>query len=176
MDLYAKLDYKTLGEKYNIAARQAYQTQVEEWREMLDLANQRVKIEQASKTELSSTGETKLVAVTSGGEGMINMHFGSASEFLIYEAGDKAIKFVQHRKVESPYCTGETCDGTNPIAEIKDLLKDCDLLLTEKIGECPMDELREINLVTDESYAQKPIEISIYEAVAKHFYSEKEEG
>ena len=53
--------------------------------------------------------------------------------FLIYEVGDKAIKFVMHRKVENAYCKGpEDCDGSYPIEEIKETLKDVDLLLTEK--------------------------------------------
>ena len=107
------------------------------------------------------------------------MHFGSAQEFLIYEAGDKAIKFVMHRKIQSSYCSGpENCNGNNPIEEIKQTLKDVDILLTEKIGDCPMHELQSINLIADESYALKPIEKSVFDAVQKHFYQklEKELG
>ena len=107
---------------------------------------------------------------------MINMHFGSAGEFLIYEAGDKAIKFLMHRKIQSSYCSGpENCDGNNPIEEIKVTLKDVDLLLTEKIGDCPMSELKSINLIADESYALKPIEKSVHEAVKKHFFNTQKE-
>jgi nitrogen fixation protein NifB len=110
---------------------------------------------------------------------MINMHFGSAKEFLIYEAGDKAIKFVMHRKIESSYCSGlENCDGNNPIEEIKNTLKDCDILLTEKIGDCPIDELNAIHIICDDSYAQMPIEKSVHGAVCKYFFQteEKEVG
>ncbi|HHD79015.1 MAG TPA: nitrogenase cofactor biosynthesis protein NifB, partial [Epsilonproteobacteria bacterium] len=94
---------------------------------------------------------------------------------LIYEAGDKAIRFVMHRKIASSYCSGpENCDGNNPIEEIKITLGDCDILLTEKIGDCPMEELKAINLIADESYALQPIEKSVFEATKKYFF-EKEE-
>lgn len=175
-EVFVGLSYEELEKKYNIKSRTAKHEAIENWRTHLDAANERIKLEKATKMELSSTGETKLVAVTTAGEGMINMHFGSASEFLVYEAGDKAIKFVMHRKLESSYCSGpENCDGTNPIEEIKYTLKDCDLLLTEKIGDCPMDELKSINLIADESYANKPMEKAVFDAVQKHFYSQKED-
>ncbi|MGB5868408.1 MAG: nitrogenase cofactor biosynthesis protein NifB [Arcobacteraceae bacterium] len=174
---FVALSFNELEKKYNISARAQKHEAIENWRTQLDAANERIKLEQATKFELSSTGETKLVAVTTSGEGMLNMHFGSAQEFLVYEAGDKAIKFVMHRKLQSSYCSGpENCDGNNPIEEIKYTLKDCDLLLTEKIGDCPMEELRSISLIADESYANQPIEKSVFDAVQKHFYSQKELG
>ena len=172
---FASMDVEMLQKHYDISSREQFHQKIETWRTALEKANERVKIEQGSKEELSSNGETKLVAVTTAGEGLINMHFGSAQEFLIYEAGDKAIRFVMHRKIESAYCSGpENCDGNNPIEEIKVTLKDVDILLTEKIGECPMDELRSIGLICDESYAQRPVELSVLQAAREHFF--KEEG
>jgi nitrogen fixation protein NifB len=163
-----------LEKRYNIDSRAKKHEMIENWRTHLNLANERIKLENATKMELSSNDETKLVAVTTAGEGTINMHFGSAQEFLIYEAGDKAIKFVMHRKILSSYCSGpENCDGNNPIEEIKTTLKDCDILLTEKIGDCPMSELNSIGLIADESYALQPIEKSVHDSVLKHFYQEK---
>jgi nitrogen fixation protein NifB len=175
-DVYANETIEGLKAKYDTSGRAQKHEMIETWRKALDTANERIKLEKATKDELSSTGKTKLVAVTSGGEGTINMHFGSANEFLIYEAGDKGIKFVMHRRVESAYCQGsEGCDGTYPIEEIKESLKDCDILLTEKIGECPMDELKSINLICDESYALQPIEKSVYDAVKKYFFKSENE-
>ncbi|MCV6608602.1 MAG: nitrogenase cofactor biosynthesis protein NifB [Campylobacterales bacterium] len=167
---FADLEFDELTEIYGLEARKKRHEIIENWRANLEKANDRIKLEKAEKKELDSRGKTKLVAVTTGGEGVINQHFGNAQEFLIYEAGDKAIKFVMHRKIKSAYCTGEeNCDGNNPIAEIKETLKDCDILLTEKIGECPMGELRSINLICDETFALQPIEKSVHEAVLKHF-------
>jgi len=171
---FVNMQFTELEGIYNIEARAKKHEMIETWRTHLDAANERIKIEQASKEQLSSTGETKLVAVTTGGEGMINMHFGSAKEFLVYEAGDKAIKFVMHRKIASSYCSGpENCNGNNPIEEIKQTLHDCDILLTEKIGDCPMDELKAINLIADESYALQPIEKSVFDAVQKYFFAKE---
>ncbi|HHB95369.1 MAG TPA: nitrogenase cofactor biosynthesis protein NifB [Campylobacterales bacterium] len=174
-EAFVNMKFEELEDIYNIEARAKKHEMIETWRGHLAVANERVKLEQAKKEELSSTGQTKLVAVTTSGEGMINMHFGSAQEFLIYEAGDKAIRFVMHRKIASSYCSGpENCDGNNPIEEIKITLGDCDILLTEKIGDCPMEELKAINLIADESYALQPIEKSVFEATKKYFF-EKEE-
>jgi nitrogen fixation protein NifB len=172
-EAFANMTFSELEKKYNLEARSKKHEMIENWRAKLEEANDRIKKEQASKEELSSTGETKLVAITTAGEGTINMHFGSASEFLVYEAGDKGIRFVMHRKIESSYCSGsENCDGNNPIEEIKETLKDCDILLTEKIGDCPMHELNQINLICDESYALQPIEKSVFEAAKKYFFSD----
>lgn len=174
-DIFKDKSWQELEDIYNIKAREQRHALIENWRKALDSANERVKIEQASKEQLSSNNKTKLIAVTSAGEGTINLHFGSATEFLIYEAGDKAIKFVMHRKVENAYCKGpEDCDGSYPIEEIKQTLKDIDLLLTEKIGDCPQEELRKIDLITDDSYALEPIEKSVFQAAKKHFFYEKE--
>jgi nitrogen fixation protein NifB len=170
---FVALSFEELEKKYNIAARAQKHEIIENWRANLAEANERIKLEEATKEELSTTGETKLVAVTTMGEGMINMHFGSAKEFLIYEAGDKAIKFVMHRKLESSY-SGVDAENVDTIAEIKDTLKDVDILLTAKIGECPMGELKDIGLITDDSYANQPTEKSVHDAVKKYFFTEKE--
>ncbi|TLP39338.1 nitrogenase cofactor biosynthesis protein NifB [Arcobacter arenosus] len=174
-DVFQDMTWEALEEQYDIEGRKKKHEVIENWRAALDAANDRIKIEQASKEELSSTGETKLVAVTTAGEGTINQHFGNATEFLIYEVGDKALKFVMHRKVENAYCKGpEDCDGSYPIEEIKNTLKDIDILLTEKIGGCPQDELNTINLISDDSYALQPIEKSVFEAAKKYFFQEKQ--
>ncbi|RXJ68567.1 nitrogenase cofactor biosynthesis protein NifB [Halarcobacter ebronensis] len=172
-DLFKTMTWQALEDKYDMPSRAKKHEIIENWRAALEAANDRIKIEQASKEQLSSTGETKLVAVTTAGEGTINLHFGSATEFLIYEVGDKAIKFVMHRKVENAYCKGpEDCDGSYPIEEIKQTLKDVDLLLTEKIGDCPQGELKSINLISDDSYALQPIEKSVFEAAKKYFFAD----
>jgi len=173
-DTFVALSFEELEKRYNIKARAEKHEIIENWRGALEEANKKIMVEKATKLKLSTTGKTKLVAVTTAGEGMINMHFGSAQEFLIYEVGDKAMKFVMHRKIVSSYCSGaENCNSDNPIEEIKITLKDCDLLLTEKIGDCPMGELQSINLIADESYANEPIETSVFDAVQKHFFTKE---
>lgn len=167
------MSFEELESAYDLPSRIKKHEMIEMWRKHLALANQKVKIEQASKEELSSTGVTKLIAVTSLGEGVINMHFGSAKEFLIYEVGDRAIKFLMHRKIKSAYCSGAENCNNNPIEEIKETLKDCFVLLTQKIGDCPMEELNSIGLICDESFANEPIEKSVFEAYKKHNQSKE---
>ncbi len=175
-DRYINMSFDELEKIYNRQNREKKHKLIEEWRRHLAKANQRVKLENAKREDLSSTGETKLVAVTTRGEGLINMHFGNAKEFFIYEAGDKAIKFLMCRKVKNAYCDGmQKCDN-NPIEEIQNTLKDCDILLTQKIGECPMRELKDIDIICDEEFAAEPIESSVAKAIYKHFTFEIKEA
>lgn len=163
-ETFANMTFDELEIRYDIEGRQESQAKIEEFRYFLDKANERVRKE---KEELSSDGQTILVAVTTAGEGMINQHFGSVKEFLIYEAGDRGIRFIHHRKVEYEYCAGP--DGANPIDGIVEKLKDCKLILTAKIGGCPQDDLAKAGLVADQSYAFEPIEASVLKATRKYF-------
>ena len=163
-DTFSNMTFEDLTSHYNLEARQESQAKIEEFRAVLDKANERVRKE---KEELSSDGQTILVAVTTAGEGMINQHFGSVKEFLVYEAGDKGIRFIHHRKVDYEYCAGP--DGANPIDPIIEKLKDCRLILTAKIGGCPQNDLKEANIIADQSYAFKPIEASVLKATRKYF-------
>jgi nitrogen fixation protein NifB len=163
-DVFSEMSFDALEDHYNIAARQESQAKIEEFRFFLDQANDRVRKE---KEDLSSDGQTILVAVTTAGEGMINQHFGSVKEFLIYEAGDRGIRLIHHRKLDYEYCAGP--DGGNPIDPILEKLKDCAMILTAKIGGCPQDDLKKAGLIADQSYAYEPIEASVLKATRKYF-------
>ena len=163
-DVFSTMSFDALETHYDLEGRQDAQAKIEEFRFFLDKANERVRKE---KEELSSDGQTILVAVTTAGEGMINQHFGSVKEFLIYEAGDRGIRFIQHRKVDYEYCAGP--DGVNPLEPILEKLKDCKLILTAKIGGCPQDDLKAAGIVADQSYAFEPIEASVLKAARKYF-------
>jgi nitrogen fixation protein NifB len=80
-----------------------------------------------------------------------------------------------HRKIESSYSGADYGENYNPIEEIKNSLKDCSILLTAKIGECPMGDLNEIGIICDESYANQPIEKSVFESLQKHFRTNEKE-
>lgn len=162
--MFETMEFEDLSAHYNIQARQEAQAKIEEFRGYLDKANERVRQE---KENLSSDGNTILVAVTSAGEDMINQHFGAVKEFLVYEAGDKGIRFIHHRKITQEYCAGP--NGTNSLQPIIDKLKDCALVLTAKIGECPQNDLKEAGLVVDQSFAYEPIDISVLKAAQKYF-------
>ncbi len=171
-DTFMKYSLEELKEMYEKANRGDFQANIEMFRDALKVANEKVKKE---KNQLSSTGETILVAVTSKGEGLINAHFGDAQEFLVYEAGDLGAKFRMHRKLQKSYCMGsDNCSSDNPIEEIKEKLKDVTILMTEMIGQCPMDSLKEINLICNQEHGQKPIEASVLTAAQEYFASKKE--
>lgn len=171
-DVFSSMSFEELDTHYNIKARQDAQAKIEEFRFFLDRANERVRKE---KEDLSSDGQTILVAVTTAGEGMINQHFGSVREFLIYEAGDRGIRFIHHRKLDYEYCAGP--DGANPMEPILEKLKDVKLILTAKIGGCPQDDLSGAGIIADQSYAFQPIEASVLKATRKYFnLSEELEG
>ncbi|MCH9814102.1 MAG: nitrogenase cofactor biosynthesis protein NifB [Epsilonproteobacteria bacterium] len=167
-DVFSTMTFDALEDHYNVEARQDAHAKIEEFRFFLDKANEKV---QKEKGELSSTSETILVAVTTAGEGMINQHFGSVKEFLIYEAGDKGIKFIQHRKITTEYCAGP--DGGNPIDEVIDVLKDVKLILTAKIGGCPQEDLKAAGLTAIQEYAFQPIEASVLKAAQTYFDVDK---
>lgn len=159
-----------LSAVYNIEARKAAKDKIESFREILKEANERA---EAEKKMLSSTGETVYVAVTSSDLQSVNEHFGTVKEFLIYEAGDKAFRFLTKRSVENGYCAGpDSCE--NPMDDIKAALHDVKLLLTAKIGGCPQDTLKEIGVLSVEKYAKLPIAEAVMSATKEYFANTKE--
>jgi len=145
--------FNELARMYDLNARQEKWAKIESFREILNSANKRAEDE---KFELSSNGKTVLVAVTSFSKETVDDHFGSAKEFLIYEAGDKGAKYLTSRAV-AQYCQGpDSCDS--PMDDIKSKLADINILLTAKIGECPMETLKEIDILEiRQDLAFKPI-------------------
>ena len=85
-----------------------------------------------------------LVAVTSRKEGMVDLHFGEAKEFVVYEINNGSAKAIGIRRLRSSYCHGESdCSDTNPIAEILEKLKGIDYLVTAKVGPTPSKKIQE---------------------------------
>jgi nitrogen fixation protein NifB len=156
---FSALSLETLAKNYDIATRQKTHARIETWRRALRAADARL--------ETQST-PTLLVAVTSAGDGLINQHFGAASEFLIYEVDSAGVRFSHHRKVETQYCHGASNCDNNPIEDIVSTLKDVDLIVTAKIGPCPKAALERYQIRISEAYAHKPIEASLRKA-AKAF-------
>jgi nitrogen fixation protein NifB len=74
-----------------------------------------------------------LMAVATKGGGVINEHFGHASEFLIYEASEFGVRFIGHRKT-TPYCEGgDTCgDGESALDVTIRELAGCEVVLCSK--------------------------------------------
>lgn len=98
------------------------------------------------------------MAVASNGQGLINQHFGSAREFMIYEVSPAGARLIGHRKT-AQYCTGPVhCgDGDAALPETIDMLKGCEVVLCSKVGFKPWDQLEEAGIIPNGEHADKPI-------------------
>lgn len=112
----------------------------------------------------SSTSKHRpvLMAVATSGQGVINQHFGHATEFLVYEASPKGVRFISHRKVDQ-YCIGnDTCgEKESALAGSIRSLEGCEVVLCSKIGFEPWGLLEEAGIQPNGEHAMEPIEDAI---------------
>lgn len=103
-----------------------------------------------------------LMAVATSGGGVINQHFGHATEFLIYEASSSGVRFIGHRKVDQ-YCIGnDTCgEKESALAGSIRALNGCEAVLCSKIGFEPWGLLEEAGIAPNGEYAMEPIEEAV---------------
>ncbi|MGB5277976.1 MAG: nitrogenase cofactor biosynthesis protein NifB [Gammaproteobacteria bacterium] len=103
-----------------------------------------------------------LMAVATSGGGVINQHFGHATEFLIYEASSTDVRFVSHRKVDL-YCTGgDTCgDAETTLDRIIRTLDGCEVVLCSKIGYEPWGMLESAGIQPNGEHAMEPVEEAV---------------
>lgn len=106
-------------------------------------------------------GRPVLMAVAAKGP-VINVHFGHAKEFMIYEASAKGAKFVGHRKADS-YCAGDdTCgDGESILDRTIKTLAGCEVVLCSKIGYEPWGNLEAAGIQPNGEHAMEPIEEAV---------------
>jgi nitrogen fixation protein NifB len=103
-----------------------------------------------------------LMAVATSGGGVINQHFGHATEFLIYEASHQDVRFIGHRKVDV-YCSGgDTCgDAETALQNNIRTLAGCEAVLCSKIGYEPWGMLEEAGIQPNGEHAMEPIEDAV---------------
>ncbi len=109
-----------------------------------------------------SASRPVLMAVATKGGGVINGHFGHASEFLIYEASDAGVRFIGHRKT-TPYCEGgDTCgDGESALDHTLRELAGCEAVLCAKVGFEPWGALEAAGIQPNGEHAMEPIEAAV---------------
>ncbi len=101
------------------------------------------------------------VAVATRGEGLVNEHFGHATEFQVYEVNREGACLVGARRVER-YCRGG--DGEEGALEaILRAVSDCAAVLVARIGRCPRERLAGAGIEAVERYAFQPIEVAALE-------------
>lgn len=116
----------------------------------------------AAEPVLPATPPMKIAVATKGG-GIINQHFGHATEFLIYEASPSGVRFVGHRQIDRPYCSdSNTCgEGESVMAQILRKLADCKAVLCAKVGYEPWSALEDAGIQPDGSHAMEGIEDAV---------------
>jgi nitrogen fixation protein NifB len=111
-----------------------------------------------------------LMAVATSGQGVINVHFGHAKEFLIYEASPDGVRFIGHRKTDQ-YCGGDsTCgDGESSLQLTIRALSGCEAVLCSKVGYEPWEQLEAAGIQPNGEHAMEAIEdavLAVYKEMA----------
>jgi nitrogen fixation protein NifB len=139
--------------EYDAEGRKAYQQAVEAERQA------KVAAKQGQLDGLEAAGDISvLVAVATKGHGVINEHFGHASEFQIYELSASGAKFVGHRRVDL-YCQGGYGEEDSLDTVIR-AINDCHAVFVAKIGGCPKADLLKAGIEPVDAYAHEYIEES----------------
>ena len=146
------LDKLETPEPFDPRRREMYLSVVE--RERAD----RQKAEEAAQLGMTTPDSPVLVAVATKGGGRINLHFGHATEFQIYEVHSRGARFVGHRRTET-YCGdghGEDAAMEATIAALRGV----SAVLCAKIGERPRERLAAVGVTATDQYAFEYIEAS----------------
>ena len=92
------------------------------------------------------------IAVTSSDGKNVNVHFGMAQDFLIFDVEDDKIEQKETRS-SLPWC-GEDADAKfedDAIEKAASVISDCEAVLIGKIGECAYDDLMDNGILPFES-------------------------
>lgn len=159
-----EIDYQAAMEKRKLI-HQAIEAEMNSKRE--------AKIEKADQFALEEKMATRpvLMAVATSGQGVINVHFGHAKEFLIYEASPNGVRFISHRKADQ-YCGGDaTCgDGESVLQRTIRALEGCEAVLCSKVGFEPWEMLEQAGIMPNGEHAMEPIEdavMAVYQEMAQ---------
>lgn len=157
------LDQLPEAVSYDPSLRDAYRTYVATER------GDHVAAKKDAANELSIIdGRTLLIAVATQGGGRVNVHFGKAREFQVYEAGPQGVSFVGHRRVVDNYCQGGFGEDAT-LGPIIEALEGIDALLCAKIGDCPKKDLKAAGVRVTDAYAFEYIEAAISAFYASEF-------
>jgi len=100
-----------------------------------------------------------LIAVATKGSGLINVHFGHADIFRIYEVSTAGVNFVETREVEH-YCQGGYGDEDKREAILR-ALADCKACFVARVGDGPRAKLAGAGIEAVSDYPYGAIEESV---------------
>jgi len=106
-------------------------------------------------------------AVASKTGAIVDLHFGHADKFFIYESDDTATRFVETRSV-SKYCDGSGGDKEDQWASIIRAVGDCDAVLAVRIGPTPEKRLQENGIYVVTTYEKVETAVSMAAQEIKH--------
>jgi nitrogenase molybdenum-iron protein alpha/beta subunit/molybdenum cofactor biosynthesis enzyme MoaA/predicted Fe-Mo cluster-binding NifX family protein len=97
------------------------------------------------------TDKLSRFAVATKTGAIVDLHFGHADRFFIYESDDTTARFVETRSV-SKYCDGSGCDKEDKWASVIRAVADCDAVLALRIGPTPEKRLQENGIYVITTY------------------------
>jgi nitrogen fixation protein NifB len=158
------IDYQAAMEKRKVI-HQAIQAEMDSKR-----LEKSQKAERQKQAERMNTRPV-LMAVATSGQGVINVHFGHAKEFLIYEASPDGVRFISHRKADA-YCGGDTTCGETESTLQRTIrsLEGCEAVLCSKVGYEPWEMLENAGIMPNGEHAMENIEeavMAVYQEMAK---------
>ena len=110
----------------------------------------------------AAPGASLRVAVASRRGERIDLHFGAAEEFMVFDVTVEGATLIGRRDVAS-HARPEDETERNTICR---MLADCKALLVEKVGPNPQEMLASVGIEATNLYAGKPIEAALAELFA----------
>ncbi|TVZ38806.1 putative Fe-Mo cluster-binding NifX family protein [Alteromonadaceae bacterium 2753L.S.0a.02] len=105
------------------------------------------------------------VAIASKDGISVNLHFGHADTFWIYEITAENFSLLEKREVDK-YCHGHT-GSQSAMAKILETIKDCQAVFSAKIGDGPTEKLSNIGVTSVPEYAYEAIDESLLDYAGK---------
>ncbi len=100
-------------------------------------------------TEQMKEGRAR-VAVATKGDDLINVHFGHAEAFAVYDVDARGVRFVEQRLVEH-YCQGGYGDEDKREAIVR-ALADCQACFVARVGDGPRETLAKARIEAVSDY------------------------
>lgn len=112
-----------------------------------------------------STHSLKLAVASKDGIS-INLHFGHAKEFWVFEVSEVECTLLERRSVDH-YCHGQTGDQS-AMQKILATINDCSAVMVAKVGDGPIAKLAAVGVTAVDEYAYMGIRDSLLDYARKN--------
>lgn len=89
----------------------------------------------------------------------VNLHFGHAKEFWIYQIAGGHCQFLERREVDH-YCHGQHGDQS-AMQKILTTINDCQAVFVAKVGDGPVEKLAKVGVTAVSDYAYESVTESL---------------